>query len=404
MSKPVFVPGDILIPHGIDLSKWSVIACDQFSAQRDYWDRVNEYVGDTPSTLRMIVPEAYLDTTDIVSESKKCQCVMEQYLKDNLFDTLENSFVYVERTTGDGVVRRGIVGLIDLDEYEYKKGNTAQIRASENTVITRLPPRIAVRRSAPLELPHAMMLIDDPEQTVIEPLTHITDTLSQVYDFTLNENGGSIKGWKVSGEVAQGVTDRVSLLGDRGVSIVIGDGNHSLAAAKECWNEIKSGLTEEERKFHPARYAMAELNNVYDSGIVFEAIHRIVMDVDTEKFISTFKCQLGSDTGCELKFVSANISGSVTVAFPSLGGMIDTVQRFLDTYVSDNGGTIDYIHDVSALCQLAEKPNCVGIIMPAMDKSDLFKTVITDGVFPKKSFSIGHARDKRYYLECRKIR
>ena len=403
MANKVFIPGDILLPRVADYTKWSVIACDQFSAQRDYWDRVTECVGDSPSTLHMIVPEAYLENTDIVSASEKCGSVMVQYLKNELFETLADSFIYVKRTTSGGKVRRGIVGLIDLDEYEYKKGNNAKIRASENTVITRLPPRIEVRKRAALELPHAMMLIDDPEKTVIEPLDACFDAVTPIYDFELMEGGGSIKGWRVTGEIAESVCGAVSRLGEHGVTIVIGDGNHSLAAAKECWNEIKTGLTPEEQLRHPAKYALAELNNVYDSAIEFEAIHRIVMGVDTEKFISAFKSEMTAPDGCELKILSGTREDNVTVPFASFGGMIGSVQSFIESYVNENGGEIDYIHDETALRELASKDGNVGILLPAMDKADLFKTVISDGVFPKKSFSIGHARDKRYYLECRKI-
>ncbi len=404
MIKRVFLPGDILLPEGVEYSKWSVIACDQFSAQRDYWDRVTERVGGSPSTLNMIVPEAYLEDTDMAEASKERNRVMEQYLDSGLFKTVKDSFIYVERTASDGIVRRGLVGLIDLDEYEYVKGNNALVRASENTVVSRLPPRIEVRRNAALELPHAMMLIDDPDETVIEPLSKATNELNVMYDFELMEGGGWLRGWQVTGDRAEQVMQALDKLAERDIEIVIGDGNHSLAAAKECWNQIKETLTEEERANHPAKYALAELNNVYDPGIQFRAIHRMVMGVDTKKFLAAMKKELGAKKGCELEYYSTTGSGVITMPFPSLGGMIGTLQAFLESYTGKNGGEIDYIHDGAAVRELASQEGNFGIIMPAMDKSDLFKTVIRDGVFPKKSFSIGHARDKRYYLECRKIK
>lgn len=405
MKKRVFLPGDILLPDGVDYAKWSVIACDQFSAQPDYWDRVTETVGDSPSTLKMIVPEAYLGAITMTEASVERNRVMDGYIADGIFKILENSFVYVERKTSEGLTRRGIVGLIDLDAYEYAKGNKAPIRASENTVITRLPPRIDVRKNASLELPHVMMLIDDPQETVIEPLSKLTGEMEKVYDFELMEKGGSIRGWQVTGGIAEQIMSAMDKLAEREIQIVIGDGNHSLAAAKECWNQIKAGLTAEEQAAHPARYALAELNNVYDDGICFEAIHRVVLGADCEKLLDAFKTELGTaDKGCELTYCAKDMSGTVNVSFPSLGGMIGALQEFLDKYTSENGGEIDYIHDESAIRGLASEPDNFGIILPAMDKSELFNTVITEGVFPKKSFSIGHARDKRYYLECRRIK
>ncbi len=404
MNKRVFVPGDILLPEGVDYSRWSVIACDQFSAQRDYWDRVTEYVGKSPSTLNMIVPEAYLGSVSMAEASVERNKVMEDYLNGDLFKTLKDSFIYVERKTSEGLTRRGLVGLIDLDSYEYVKGNNAPIRASENTVVLRLPPRIEVRKNAALELPHAMMLIDDAKETVIEPLTAIKNELPKLYDFELMEGGGSICGWQVTGEDAEKVMSAMDELARREVQIVIGDGNHSLAAAKECWNQMKTGLAAEELENHPARYALAELNNVYDSGICFEAIHRAALGVNTEKMLEALKNELGCEEGCQLTYFSTNGNGTITIPFPSLGGMIGSLQTFMDKYTEENGGEIEYIHDESAVRELAAKDGNLGLLLPSMDKADLFNTVITDGVFPKKSFSIGHARDKRYYLECRKIK
>ena len=248
MTNNAFLPADILLPSGIDMTKWSVVACDQFTSERSYWDRVTETVGASPSTLKLIVPEAYLDETDPVASAVKIGETMDTYLQQGLFQSLDSSYVYVERTVSDGQIRRGLVGMIDLDAYDYTPGADSLVRASEKTIVTRLPARVETRRKAPLELPHIMALINDAELTVIEPLTEISDRLEAVYDFELMENGGRVRGWRVTGEDATALTARLSALtGTVGVQMVIGDGNHSLAAAKNLWDELKPSLTVAER-------------------------------------------------------------------------------------------------------------------------------------------------------------
>lgn len=406
MTENAFLPADILLPDSTDMTKWSVIACDQFSSERVYWERVKKTVGDYPSTLRLIVPEAYLDEADTMQNAKAIGDQMLLYLNDGLFRMIENSYIYVERTISDGRVRRGIVGKIDLEKYDYSPGSTASVRASEGTIISRLPSRIEVRRSAPLELPHIMALIDDSAYRVIEPLAEKTGRLEKIYDFALLEGGGSIKGWRVAGEAENEITEALLGLTDQNpVQMVIGDGNHSLAAAKGYWDEIKDTLNAQDRVSHPARYALVEINNVYDPAISFEAIHRVVFETDPDAFLDKLKNDLASTegNGYTLRWMTLSAAGSIPVGAKSIGELIGKLQTFLDDYVKSTGCRIDFIHGEESVEMLAKTPESIGLFLPTMDKSDFFKTVLAGGVFPKKSFSIGHARDKRYYLECRAI-
>lgn len=414
-ETPAFVPADILLPQGVEMGKWSTIACDQFSSEPAYWARVEKFVGDAPSTLRMMLPEAWLEGADLSAWGEKIAGAMSGYQAGGVLKPLENSFIYIERTLTSGRVRRGLVGALDLEAYEYTKGTKAAVRASENTVIDRLPPRIAMRKAAPLELPHIMVLIDDPDKGVIEPLSQTCDRLETVYDFDLMEGGGHIRGHRVSGVAACDVQAQLQMLalktrakyGDRGALMIIGDGNHSLAAAKSCWDEIKGGLSDEERKNHPARFALVELTNLHDPSLEIEPIHRIVFDQSadlSEKFVQACPhAEFGAGTGYHIGFLSKEEEGSITVSGLTIGQTIGALQEFLDAYVQENGGSIDYIHGDDSVRQLAGAEDCVGFFMPAVEKGDLFPSVIEGGVFPKKSFSMGHARDKRYYLEARAI-
>ena len=401
--KQNFLPADILLPKK-DPETWAVIACDQFSSERDYWDRVAERVGDRPSTLHMVVPEVYLEGISMEEASLSRNQKMNEYVNSDVFRELDNSFIYVEREITGGIIRRGLVGKIDLEAYDYLPGTAPAARASEKTVVDRLPPRIRVRRGACLEMPHVLVLIDDEKETVIEPLTKIKDALETVYDFDLMEDGGKIRGYRVSGEQAKKVIEAIDTLGSRDVQFVIGDGNHSLAAAKDCWREIKKNLSEEESLNHPARFALVELCNVYDEGIVFEPIHRIVFDCDPKKVLEELRREAGSNNGRDLEVIANGKKDSLRVKNESLGALIAAVQKVLDRVHDAGEGVVDYIHDEKALLKLSKKENSLAVFLPKMDKSDLFATVEKSGVFPKKSFSIGHARDKRYYLECRKIK
>ena len=403
MGKTAFVPADILIPSTADMRDWSVIACDQFTSEREYWDRVSKRTGGKLSTFHMILPEAYLNDIPIKDMAASTKNVMESYITAGVFETLKNSLVYVERSV-EGGVRHGLVGAIDLEAYDYAIGSSALVRASERTVIERLPARVTIRESAPLELPHVAVLIDDPDRSVVEPLHKKTGSMRKIYDFELMEDGGRIKGYQVEGELLNQVISALDILANRDVQMVVGDGNHSLAAAKDLWEKLKKTLPDEDLAGHPARYALVELNNVYDEGVIFEPIHRVVFNTSPEKLRDILKEKLGCAEGRSVVCVFNGKREEIKLRGKSFGSMIDSLQEFLEEYAACCGGVIDYIHDDDAVVRLTKEENSIGFLLPAMDKEDLFRTVITDGVFPKKSFSIGHARDKRYYLECRKIK
>lgn len=403
MIKDTFIPADILLPEGISLEKWSVIACDQFSSERDYWERVRERVDGAPSTLNMIIPEAYLDEIEEETEIKKISAAMDDCIKCGLLREIKDSFVYVERTQPDGRVRRGLVGVVDLEEYSFSGGEAA-ILASEGTVLERLPARIRVRRAARLELPHIMTFIDDISETVIEPLSEKSNILPVLYDFDLMEGGGHIKGMRVTGGDADAVMSAMRGLHMKSKTLmVMGDGNHSLASAKVFWDELKQNLSENGRENHPARYALAEVNNVYDPAITFEAIHRVVFDIEPTELISALEKAVPQGNDYELRWITREKSGVINVSADCIGDMITVLQSFLDGYTKQKGGYVDYIHGEDSVSKLAQEERCLGLVIPAMNKAELFTTVANKGVFPRKSFSVGHAKDKRYYLECRAI-
>ena len=401
----IFTPSNILLPKNTSMEKWSVVACDQYSSEHDYWEKVCDFVADAPSTFNMIIPEAFLEDFDEETEIKHVCANMADYLNSDLLETVSDSFVFVERTQADGRIRRGIVGAIDLEAYDFSC-HEVPIRASEGTVLERLPPRIAVRRIAVLELPHIMTLIDDPDDTVIGALFQKREELPLLYDFELMQGGGHIRGMKVTGNDTNNVIAALNALG-RGndMLMAIGDGNHSLAAAKVYWDEIKQNLSDTQREKHPARRALVELNNVYDEAIDFEPIHRVLFNVDSEGLVKALQKKMpgGCDSDYAIEWISGDKHGTISIGAHCIGSMIDTVQNFLDEYTEGTQTRIDYIHGDAALKKLASQENSLGIMFPPMKKSDFFLTVKERGVFPRKSFSIGHAWDKRYYLECREI-
>ena len=401
--KNVFTPADILIPEGIPMESWSVIACDQFSSEPEYWERVKANAGKNPSTLGMIIPEAYLEEIDEENEIDKISSAMKNFLESGQYNEIKDSFIFVERTQPDGRVRKGLVGAVDLEEYDFT-GVSAAIRASEGTVLDRLPPRIRIRRSAPLELPHIITFIDDKEETVIEPIASKADNLQLLYDFDLMEGGGHIKGRKVSGKDADDILAALHALHEKNEMLMImGDGNHSLAAAKVYWDEIKQNLSASEKENHPARRALVELNNVYDPAITFEAIHRVLFNIDAAKFIEAFRAAAPKGTDYIIKWCYEDKTGEIGIKAGCIGDMLTFMQDFIDEYIKDTDSIVDYIHGADSTKTLSQGENSVGLILPAMNKSDFFETVEKSGVFPRKSFSVGHAEDKRYYLESKKI-
>ena len=394
----------MLIPRAAELEKWSVIACDQFTSERGYWDSVRAFVGTEPSTLDLIVPEAYLNDAPALDMASGTNVAMDKYLDGGVFERYPVSFVYVERETSKGV-RHEVVGMIDLEAYDFTIGSSSPVRASERTVAERLPARMLIREGARLELPHTIVLIDDAERKVIEPLAAEKSAMQKLYDFRLMEGGGRIAGWRICGEAAERLTAKFDALASMSPAYVIGDGNHSMAAAKELWNRIKLGLTDEERKTHPARFFLCEVVNVYDGGVAFEPIHRIIFGCEPDKLIETVREKLEIPGGREVTLaVNGERRGTVRLRGRSFGNTVEALQDMLDEYAADYDCTVDYIHDDASLLKLTEEEGSVGFLMPVMDKSELFDTVRREGLWPKKSFSIGCARDKRYYLEAREIR
>ena len=417
-SKLGFYPSDILLPKkDVDMSKWAVVACDQFTSEPEYWERVEKTVGDAPSTLRLILPEANLKAPNVDEFIADINASMDKYLKENIFETLKDSLIYIERGQSDGKIRHGLIGMVDLDQYDFTPGSGALIRATEGTVLDRIPPRARVRRNAPIELPHVMLLIDDPDKTVIEPLTAAADGMEMVYDFDLMENGGHIKGYKLSAaqidavaDALTGLTSNEAMKSKYGVSGVapllfaVGDGNHSLATAKSCYEELKKNNPGVDLSNHPARYALVELENIHDPAQAFEPIHRVIFKTEPKKLLAALEEACAGAEGFPVKWYAGEESGTIVLDKNKGELAVGILQHFLDEYLKNNPGEIDYIHDDDALIGFAKQENAIGFLLPAMEKSQLFRGVIADGVLPRKTFSMGHSREKRYYLEGRKIK
>ena len=422
--RDAFSPADILLPVDCGLTRWAVVACDQYTSQPEYWERVEQFVGDAPSTLRLILPESKLESPNVAEEIQTINATMEAYLKEGRFRTVEDSFLYVERKLHSGTVRRGLLGKIDLEQYDYAVGSQTPVRATEGTVLSRIPPRKAVRQNAPIELPHIMVLIDDPEKTVIEPLAEKEEKrkMQREYAATLMEDGGEVAGWALSQEQKVAVTGALRALAEPGrfeayykapgkapLVFAIGDGNHSLATAKARWEEIKQDVPKEKWMTHPARYALVELVNLHDESLEFEAIHRVVFDVQPEKLLEALLAAypgafIGEGEGHRFAAVYQGRDVVITVPNPEAQLAVGTLQRFLDRYLEEAGGRIDYIHGEAVVRELAQKPGSIGFLLPGMSKDQLYPTVIFDGALPRKTFSMGEAHDKRFYLEARKIR
>lgn len=406
----IFKPADILLPIG-DMHRWSVVACDQFTSEPEYWQQVRAIVGDAPSTLNMILPEAELSTKDPETESVKINTTMQRYLNTGVFKAYPDSYIYLERTLKNGAVRRGIVGMFDLEAYEWAEGTHSPIRATEHTVEDRLPPRVKIRRNAPLEMPHIMIFMDDPDNIVFSSITKG----ERVYDFELMQDGGSIVGWLVKdndklaraaeklGE--EDVLRRKYATADNAIVFAMGDGNHSLAAAKLHWEEVKKTLPEAERESAPARYALAELVNIHDAAISFEPIHKVIFDTDPVDFFAEAKAFFTENEGegRSIDLVTGEGIERFNISGLTIGQLIGRCEDFCKAYTERHGGYIDYIHGDCECVEMAQRFGCAGILLPRMEKSELFGSVMKSGPFPKKSFSIGHGNDKRYYLECRKI-
>jgi len=401
----IFNKSDILLPKSnIDMEKWTVIACDQFTSEPDFWDRVQATVGDAPSTFHMILPEVWLEQVDEDAAATEINGTMAAYLRADIFRTIEHSFIYVERKLRNGKIRPGVVGAIDLEQYDVRPDTTSALRASERIIASRLPSRVKIRRGAPLEMPHVLLLIDDPSRAIIEPIGDDAKNMELLYDFPLMEGCGHIVGYRLTGEAADRAAGAINQL----AIILVGDGNHSLVAAKLAWDEQKVTLTGAQRRNHPARYALVEVNNVHDDSLEIEPIHRIIFDATGDligAFIAKHPNALnGEGAGHVIRYIDRGMPGAFTICDCTVGETIDLLQEFLDVYVDTHGGTIDYIHGEENLETLAQRPGSIAFFMPIIEKSALFTSVQRGGVFPKKSFSMGEGADKRHYLECRTIR
>lgn len=406
-ERVVKVPKILLPKKSIDMEKWATIACDQFTSTPEYWERLVAFVGDSPSTLKLTCPEIYL-SRDVSGEVKKVQAEMRKYLDEGIFDEREG-FVLVERQVGNDY-RIGLMAAIDLDAYDWHRVRTP-IRATEDTLMERLPVRIAIRKGAEIEAPHAIILMDDREKDIIEPLYAARDGFEKLYDFELNMGGGHIRGWLVPRQREQEILDKIAALNtpelqiekygsDAGIMLAVGDGNHSVATAKVCYEELKQSLTGEQQKTCPARYMLVELVNLHGGGMEFSPIHRY-FKVRDDEFVAKLKASLYGDGRLKIMYKG----GEEYIKCPeNAGTAITEIQRLVEAYIKETGAEIDYVHDVIHLKECVDKSDGMGIVMPAFSRSDLFGYVVNVGNLPKKAFSIGEAEHKRYYLECRKIK
>lgn len=403
MNKRIVVAPHILLPRkGTDMSAYAVIACDQFTSQVEYWNDLKDMIGDKLSTFHMIYPEAYLESTNQSEYIQKINQTINSYLKDNLLVDMGECFVLVERVTAYGVRRLGLVISIDLEEYSYERGVPCSIKASEATIVERIPPRLKIRKDAPIELPHTLLLFDDKEKSNIEQLYAMRKELDLLYDFELNQNGGHIRGYLVkdTDSVIQKFND-IYKKNNNGLMFIVGDGNHSLATAKAHWENIKKNLSKEEQENHPARFALVEANNVYDDGIIFEPIHRILFNAgDFQKELDAL------DGNGQLAYAYSKKEGKKAIkTTKSAAETYQIIQKLIDENLKKHPEMkVDFIHDESSVLEIADKnPDSLAIVMPALGKSDIFEFVAKDMVLPRKSFSMGHASEKRYYLEAKKI-
>ncbi|MBO5754483.1 MAG: DUF1015 domain-containing protein [Clostridia bacterium] len=410
MKELCFSAADLLLP---DFTKvkgetWACIACDQFTSEPDYWERVEKRVGDAPSTLRMILPELYLGEGD-EARIEDIHVAMNEY-KEKVLTLHKDSMIYLRRTCPTGKVREGLVGKIDLEAYDYAKGSVSPVRATEGTVLSRIPPRVRVRRGAALEAPHVMLLIDDAADSVMS-LARAAEG-ETAYDFDLMEGGGHVTGVFLPLSVQERVREALSALAegrDEPLHFAVGDGNHSLASAKAYYEEIKASLGEA-AKDHPARYALVEVVNIHSEALVFEPIYRVVFGADRADLMAAMadfaaKQTAGATQTVEVVYKNTDICKE-TFTFPhgAHSLTVGTLQIFLDEYVKTHEGVeVDYIHDEESLLALSAREGAVGFLFDGMSKAELFSAVEKDGALPRKTFSMGSAREKRYYLECRAI-
>lgn len=423
---PGFEPTDLLLPKDCDMNKWSVVACDQYTSQPEYWERVDAYIGEVPSARKMILAEAFLRDGKSFRRGETIHKNMEDYLSNDVFTCYPDALIYTERWLNNGSLRRGLVGAVDLEEYDYNGSAETLIRATEGTVLSRIPPRMMVRREAALELSHVMMLIDDPQRQLVEHLTSETDQMKQLYDFDLMEKGGHITGWLLTEEQKDEVREMLWAMTDRArfealydadlhdelMLYAVGDGNHSLATAKAVYQERKETVEDFDPETDPSRYAMVELMNLHDDSLQFEAIHRVCFDIEPEKLLRTLLdyypgTHYGEGEGHTFRFVWEKGEGVITIPNPASQLPVASLQGFIDYYLAlDEGmnGYVDYVHGEDITRELGTQPGNIGFLLDPMPKEKLFSGVVHDGALPRKTFSMGEANDKRFYLEARKIK
>ena len=423
-----FMPAHILLPDAsVPLGQWGCIACDQFTSDRDYWAKAEQAAAGGPSALRLILPEVYLGESDQQARVDQIHKAMEQYDREVLTRAVDG-FVYVERTLQSGRVRQGLVGRVDLEAYNYHLGSLPLVRPSEHTVEERIPPRMAVRRGARLETPHVMMLADDPDRLLIEPVGRQKEKLRPLYDGELMLGGGHVAGWAVEDpDLIRQIEDAMEVLSsqetflakypgapnDRPMALAVGDGNHSLATAKAYWEELKKTLTPQQQKDHPARWCLAEVCNVRSDAVEIEPIHRVLFNTSYETVLLNLVTwsdenlagiRFGDSFEQKLQLMGPRDRCHLSFENPSAPLGVGTVDEFVEYFLENHPeARVDYVHDEAAVRSFCEKEGAVGMLLPAMRKGDLFRGVVLGGVLPRKTFSLGHAEEKRYYIECRRI-
>lgn len=426
---------EILLPKDKNLSTWSVIACDQYTQDEAYWKKVQDAAAGKPSTLNIILPEVYLSSPDRTERIEKIRSSMKSYIQDGVFDAPEAEFIYVERRTPFGRVRRGLVCAIDLDCYEWKPFSKALIRATEATIVERIPPRKEIRRNAPLELPHIMLLVNDREHKLVEGCGDFAKKNAPVYDGDLMLDSGHVTGWALKDEEmlskvygALGELKAKNTASDGSVFMfAVGDGNHSLATAKAVWEEYKAerlaaGDSKEKVNESPVRYALVEIVNIYDEGLTFEPIHRVLFNVQMKELVSFAAEKLSGrveEAASENELENAVKNSTADFGFVSVENgvqkylllrtdikelAVSRLQPVLDEFISLNKSVeIDYIHGTDEVFRLGKKENAVSVLLPPVAKDSFFDTIDGRGPLPRKSFSMGEACEKRFYLECRRL-
>lgn len=406
--KRAFVPADILIPEVQEMKKWPVVACDQYTSQPEYWEKASNIIGGAPSTLRLILPEIYLNLSETSARIKKVNENIRNYIASGIFKEYKNAYIYVERIQSDGRVRQGVVGAIDLEKYDYANGSESEVRATEATVVERIPPRLEIRRDAEIELPHIMILIDDSRRAVIEQLASRRADMKKLYDTELILGGGAVSGYLLGdAEKADFEAALDKYVECHEMPFAVGDGNHSLATAKAHYEALKATNPGRDMSAHPARWALCELVNLYSDALEFKAIHRIVKVADPYKFVLEMSMELelsGLQSEQRVKIHRNYTTRDLYIRHPLSELSVGSVQIFIDNYIKENGGEVDYIHGGEVLNRLSMENGVIGFEFLPIKKEDLFPTVIKSGSLPRKTFSIGSAQDKRYYLEARRIK